>query len=266
VVFGSGDDSSPDGYGQRLMHPQTRLARFEHHTEWPLAAIALAFLGLYSVQILLEPRGPTAEAVRGAMYALYLVFVADYLARLYLADPRGKWFLRHLFDLAIVALPFLRRLRLLSLAVVVDVFQRAVGDTIRGRVIVYTVFGAVVMIYAASLAILDIERHVPGAHITSFGDALWWSITTVTTVGYGDLTPVTGGGRVVAVAIGGISLVGVVTATLASWIVQRVAEEDTTNQAATRAQIEELREEIQRLAKLVTDNREPAYGEGREGF
>jgi voltage-gated potassium channel len=89
VVFGSGDDSSPDGYGQRLMHPQTRLARFEHHTEWPLAAIALAFLGLYSVQILLEPRGPTAEGVRGAMYVLYFVFVADYLARLYLADPRG---------------------------------------------------------------------------------------------------------------------------------------------------------------------------------
>jgi hypothetical protein len=131
VVFGSGDDSSPDGYGQRLMHPQTRLARFEHHTEWPLAAIALAFLGLYSVQILLEPRGPTADAVRGAMYVLYFVFVADYLARLYLADPRGKWFLRHLLDLAIVALPFLRPLRLLSLAVVVDVFQRAVGDTIR---------------------------------------------------------------------------------------------------------------------------------------
>ena len=89
MVFGSGDDSSPEGYGQRLMHPQTRLARFEHHTEWPLAAIALAFLGLYSVQILLEPRGPTAETVRGAMYALYFVFVADYLARLYFADPRG---------------------------------------------------------------------------------------------------------------------------------------------------------------------------------
>src|SRR4030088_3427423 len=105
---------------------------------------------------------------------------------------------------------------------VVGVFQRGGGDTLRGRVIVYTVFGAVVMIYAVSLAILDIERHVPGAHITSFGDALWWSITTVTTVGYGDLTPFTGGGRVVAVVllIGGISLVGVVTATVASWMVQ----------------------------------------------
>jgi voltage-gated potassium channel len=250
------------------MHPQTRLARFEHHTEWPLAAVALAFLGLYSWQILLEPHGRTGEAVGNAMRALYLVFVADYLARLYLASPRGKWFLRHLFDLAIVALPFLRPLRLLSLAVVVDVFQRAVGDSIRGRVIIYTVFGAVIMIYAASLAILDVERHATGSHITTFGDAIWWSITTVTTVGYGDLAPVSGAGRVVAVALmmGGITLVGVVTATLASWIVQRVAEEDNANQAATGAQIEELREEIRRLAKLVADDREPAYGEGREGF
>jgi voltage-gated potassium channel len=250
------------------MHPQTRLTRFEHHTEWPLAAVALVFLGLYSFQILREPRGPTSEAISTAMRVLYLVFVADYLARLYLANPRGKWFLRHLFDLAIVALPFLRPLRLLSLAVIVDVFQRAVGDSIRGRVIIYTAFSAVIMIYAAALAILDVERHVPDGHIRTFGDAIWWSITTVTTVGYGDLTPVTGAGKVVAVVlmVGGITLVGVVTATLASWIVQRVAEEDTVNQAATGAQIEELREEIRRLAKLVTDDREPAYGEGREGF
>jgi voltage-gated potassium channel len=66
--------------------------------------------------------------------------------------------------------------------------------------------------------------------------------------------------------IGGVTLLGVVTATLASWIVQRVAAEDTANQAATWAQIEELRGEIQRLTKLVTDDREPAYGEGREGI
>ena len=77
---------------------------------------------------------------------------------------------------------------------------------------------------------------------------MWWSITTVTT-GYNDLTPLTGAGRVIAVAlmIGGISLLGIVTATLASWIVQRVAEEDTANQAATAAQINELRDEIRRL-------------------
>jgi voltage-gated potassium channel len=169
--------------------------------------------------------------------------------RFYLAEPRGRWFVRNLLDLAIVVLPVLRPLRLLSLAVVLEVLQRVVGHSIRGRVATYTAGGVVTIVYAASLAVLDVERDAPHAQITSFGDAVWWAISTVTTVGYGDLAPVTVGGRLIAVAlmIAGISLLGVVTATLASWIVERVAEEDTANQAATAAQIEELREEIRRM-------------------
>jgi len=85
----------------------------------------------------------------------------------------------------------------------------------------------------------------------------------VTTVGYGDLEIVTGRGRLVAVAlmIGGITLLGLVTATLASWIVERVSEEDKANEAATAAHIEELLEEIRRLAR---PGDEPAYGEDRD--
>ena len=97
----------------------------------------------------------------------------------------------------------------------------------------------------------------PDAHIKTFGQAVWWSITTITTVGYGDLTPLNPTGRVIAalLMIGEISLVGSITATLASWIVQRVADEDTATQAATAAQIDELQAEIRLLTNEVWAHR-----------
>lgn len=250
------------------MTERSRLDRYDRRTDWPLAVVALTFLGLYSVRVLLQPQGGFAKAIDVALVAVYCIFVLDYLARLYLARARGRWFLTHLWELPVILLPFFRPLRLLSLAVVVTSLQQAVGHTIRGRVIVYTACGASIVVYAAALAILDVEGNNPDAKIRTLGDALWWASTTVTTVGYGDLHPVTGQGRLVAVAlmVGGITLLGLVTATLASWIVERVAEEDTANEAATRAQIEELREEIRRLSNLVTHDREPAYGEGREAI
>jgi voltage-gated potassium channel len=100
------------------------------------------------------------------------------------------------------------------------------------------------------LVILETERRQHGAPtIEDFGDAVWWCITTVTTVGYGDEMPVTGKGQVIAVLvmIGGISLVGVVTATLASWIVQRVAQEDSEHQAATTTHIKAVRKDVLNL-------------------
>jgi voltage-gated potassium channel len=252
----------------------TRLKRYERRVEWPLAAVALLFLAIYSVEVLAQPHGVARTVLEAAALATYGVFALDYLWRLFLAQPRLKWFLRHLFDLLIIALPFLRPLRLLSLAVVIRTLQRAIGHTVRSTVILYTAFGAAVIVYGSSLAILDAERNSPCtstmrlagdcSKITNFGDALWWSFTTVTTVGYGDTVPKSVEGRFVAVAlmVAGVSLLGVVTATLASWIVERVAQEDTASKAATAAQIDELRDEIRKLAEAVRD---PAYGEGRRG-
>ncbi|MCG7610587.1 MULTISPECIES: potassium channel family protein [Mycobacterium] len=235
--------------------PAGRLQRWEAATEWPLAGVAVIFLAVYSVQVLAQTTGALHRALSLTDAVLYLAFVVDYVVRLWLAPNRGRWFVRHLLDLAIVVLPMLRPLRLLRLIVLLKVMQRAVGRAIRGRVVIYTACSVTMLIYVASLAVLDAERGEPTSDINSFGDALWWAIATVTTVGYGDYAPATPTGRVIAafLMLGGISLLGVVTATLASWIVQRVAEEDTANQAATAAQIEDLRAEIRRLADAVSD-------------
>ena len=234
----------------RSMDVEPKVQRWERRTEWPLAAIAILFLAVYSIQVLARPHGLEARLLWAVSWVAWGVFVVDYVARLLLASDRRRWFSRHPLDLAVVALPLLRPLRLLRLIVPLGALQKTVGDAIRGRIVIYTIGAVVLLIYVASLAILDQERDQRGTTIDSYGKALWFSITTVT-MGYSDLPPVTVTGRVIAVLliIGGISLVGVVTASLASRIVQRVSAEESATTAATAAHIEDLRHEIRCLAQ-----------------
>jgi voltage-gated potassium channel len=246
---------------------QTKAEIWQQFTALPLAFVAITFIAVYSVHVLGQPGGALPLLLLVMSWLAWGLFVADYVIRLVLADHRRHWFVHHLFDLIIVALPLMGPLLLLRLFVLAGALQKAVGTAVRGRILLYTVSGVSLMIYVASLGILDFERGQPGAKITSFGKALWWAVATVTTVGYGDLYPVTVPGRLVAalLMIGGISLLGVVTASLASWIVQRVAETDAAHQAASSAQIDQLRREILMLrqeVRQVTPNAEVNGGNG----
>ncbi|CED91136.1 Transporter, cation channel protein [Actinomyces succiniciruminis] len=256
-----------------------RLQLWEHVTEWPLIVAAVLFLTAYAWEVIADLQGSARRLPEAVMNVVWVVFAVDYGARLALASDRRHWFTHHLLDLAMVALPMLRPLRLVRLLALVGVLQRSAGTALRGRITAYTAGSVALLSLVASLAVLDAERGAPGASITSFPDALWWSLVTITTVGYGDLAPVTTVGRATAILlmIGGVALIGVVTATLASWIISLVTEENAEQEAATRAQVADLQgeiaalsEQIQRLtepraavadAALVEDDKSPA----REG-
>jgi voltage-gated potassium channel len=232
--------------------------RYRDLADWPLTLTALIFLTAYASQVIGRIEGSAAFWLEAIMWATWVIFAVDYLANLWLADDRGSWFVGNLHELLIVALPFFRPLRLLRLVTLLSVLHRTLGDTLRGRVVTYVVGSATMLVFVGALAVLDVEQSAPEAKILTFGDALWWAITTITTVGYGDMYPVTPLGRVVAAALmmSGIAVLGVVTASIASWLVQRV--EDTAEAAAeaeepVRAEMAELVAEIALLRRDIAE-------------
>jgi voltage-gated potassium channel len=252
------------------MDQDDRLTRFEEYAKWPMAAAAVTFLVAYSVQVLVQPRGNGSATTHFVMAAAWATFILDYIVRLCLARNRPRWFVRNLLDLVIITLPLFRPLRLFRLLFLIGVIDKAFGQAIRGRVVLYTASATVLLIYGCSLAILQVERPQPDSTIRNFGDALWWALETVTTVGYGDKAPHTDLGKLIAVTlmIGGIGVVGLITASLASWIVQRVADEDTATRGITEAhinalrsdferQVDSLRAEIQSLTDAAGERRTP---------
>jgi voltage-gated potassium channel len=108
----------------------------------------------------------------------------------------------------------------------------------------------------AAALVLSFERDMPGSNIHSFPDALWWAVTTITTVGYGDRFPVSPAGRGVAVVlmVSGIALFGIITASIAAYFVEQKTEHEQGDLASRMDLILERLETIE--SRLPMDERE----------
>jgi len=238
---------------KNVVAQRDRLEAWEGRLDWPLTATAVLFLAAYAFDVLSQPHGAAADVTQTVMWSTWAVFAVDYATRLSLAPRRLRWFMRHLLDLAVVVLPLLRPLRLLRLVMLLSTLQRAAGSRLYGRVGVYVVGSTAVLVAVASLAMLEAERSVPNSNIGTYGQALWWAMVTITTVGYGDKLPLSDTGHLIAIGlmIAGIALLGTVTASLASWLVQKVSDSDAASQAATKAEVVALTAEVASLRQIL---------------
>jgi voltage-gated potassium channel len=236
-----------------LQRDDRRLAEWEARAEWPLTGLAVVFLFAYAWQVLDDGATPGVRlGLEIALWVVWLVFAVDYVVRLSLAVNKPKFIIRHLFDLLAVLLPVVRQLRVLRLVTVLSVLNKRLAGKIRQRVGIY-VAGVTLMVgLCASLAVLDAERHQENATITTFGDALWWTLTTISTVGYGDRYPVSWEGRMVAglLMVGGIALLGVITGTIASWLVEKLSGVEQTFRQADDVLLAEVRSLRGELAEM----------------
>lgn len=104
----------------------------------------------------------------------------------------------------------------------------------------YVLIVALAVVALGAIAIYVVEGG-SNAAVGSIGDALWWAVVTATTVGYGDVSPITSEGRLIAVVlmITGIGVIGVFTATVASFFFEQETATDTAHLEARLARVEE---------------------------
>ncbi|MGO4922202.1 potassium channel family protein [Bifidobacterium choerinum] len=241
------------------------LEKWERISNIPLFALSAVFLFAYSWQILAQTH---LTACFIAINVVWITYGIDYLVSFILAEHKWLWFRRNILLLLTLALPIFRPLRLLRLIPMLHIFNRSAGAATRGRITIYATSAISLLIYVAALAEYSAEHLAPGATITTFPLSLWWAFVTVTTVGYGDVYPVTLTGRFIAIALmlTGIALIGIVSAMISSWIIDQVnggarnITKDDAPATGTRAQsdndynsadIRLMRAEILRLTDTV---------------
>jgi len=235
--------------------------------EWPVAILSL----LVIPALVMEERSTSPEVRQAAVainWTVWIVFVVEFgirwAADRTLAFPRRAW-----FDLLLILVspPFgvpetlqgtrsLRVLRLLRLV-------RALGVAGMGLRLAQRHFGerkfhhifvvAVTTVLLGALGIYAVETGL-NPSIGGFGDALWWAVVTATTVGYGDVSPVTLEGRLIAILlmVTGIGVIGVFTATVASFFFEEQHHEGPDN-AELAARLHAIEQKLDRLAALQED-------------
>ncbi|WP_199548693.1 potassium channel family protein [Streptomyces sp. N35] len=215
--------------------------RWENRTQRPLLALAIAFALAYAVPIVApDASGGVKTACEVVEWVVWGTFAADYLVRLALSDHRLHFIRHHWLDLAAVLLPLLRPFQLLRVVSTLMLVGRRARMATQIRLTTYVAGSVVGLLIFGSLAVLAVERESPGGNIKTPGDAVWWSFTTMTTVGYGDHSPTTGLGRLIAVGLmlSGIALLGVVTANIAAWFMARFEQDDAEERRQTAAILE----------------------------
>ena len=238
---------------------QDALDRFERQTALPMMILALAIIPLLVLPLVFE-LSPAVESTFVALdWFIWVAFVLEYGIRLYLAPSKRYFVSHHIIDLLFVLIPFLRPLRIVRSVRAFSLLRAFRGTIILLRAVKaaktvvtthklgYTLLIAVAVVVGSGLLVATVEESNPERNIQSIPDGLWWAVTTITTVGYGDRFPVTAAGRAIGagVMILGIGLFGLLAATLASFLIEKDLDKEIDPQIA------EMGERLERMELLL---------------
>lgn len=204
-----------------------------NHTDlpvgWEMFVFALAILSITNMVLVFFARlDQVGQVITVVDISISLIFLADFFARLRRAKDRRLYFVQGLGWLDLIScVPFLRFARIIRIARVVrklraeggmDKMLHDLGAARASSSLLLVVFIAILVWEFGSVAILSVEARSADGNIKTASDALWYSLVTMSTVGYGDRYPVTNLGRLIGsvIIIVGVGLFGTLTGFLAN--------------------------------------------------
>jgi len=207
--------------------------------------------------------------------AVLIIFAIDYFIRLAFAKDKKYFIKTHIPEL-IAIIPFepifqlarlarlvhiIRLIRLFRSFIILKRYYETIVSLFQTNNLHYVTLATIIIIFLGAIGIQHFERDI--GNVKSFGDALWWSIVTITTVGYGDISPVTTYGRILAafLMIAGIGFLGMLTGTISTYFVDCVLKKkkketlDAKIKQVIAAKIEEIEnlndQELTELLELI---------------
>lgn len=186
---------------------------------------------LILLQYYYDPLGQALIALFVFDFIVSIILAVDFAIRIKKSKQGYKYFLTHLYEIpALIPLyaltlleadtvygAGLKSLRLIQIFRFMHILSRTliIMDEVKNRLL-YVVLLSVITVTAGAFTMYVVEHNAPDSKITNLGDAFWWAVVTVTTVGYGDVYPITFEGRIIATVIMviGIAILGILISTI----------------------------------------------------
>ena len=227
-------------------------------TSYELFILLLSLVSIFNMAAVwlnyLYPVSPlTLEVMEIINAILTTFFLFDFFYRLLTTSAKSHFFFKNWGWADLLAcIPMfrifrmfriLRAIRLLRVFGVKNMLNEIVNNR-AGSALYLSIFGIILVAEIAAVILLRAEAASPGANITSAGDAVWWVLVTLTTVGYGDLYPVTLTGRIAGVFVmfSGVALIGVLASFLSNFFMAPPQKDEQVYAPADpRAKLTELK-------------------------
>ena len=204
-----------------IKEPKMRsiISQWESKSSLPMAFLGVLYLGVYVAQVLNRENVTLVNQLEIASICIWLIFAIDVLLRLIFSRSVKAFLKSSWLEVLALTLPFLRVLRVFRVVIAL----RGIKGFVKNRASstgVYVLMLVPLTWFTGAIAVLDAESSNSDALITNLREALWWSLATITTVGYGDKYPTTLEGQLVAAVlmITGIALFSAGAGMFASWI------------------------------------------------